>query len=252
YLSALLLIAPCTQKGLEINITHGPVSKPYIDLTIDILQRFGITVDRDGYRYFHVQGGQNYRSGNYVVESDGSQAGYFWGAAAITGGTVKVKNVTFASRQGDVRLAEVLNQMGCRMQHDTDGIRIIGGPLKAVDVDMGDMPDAVPTLAVVAAFAEGKTRIFNVAHLREKECDRLGAVVTELTKLGVKAVCTDTGLEIIGGPMQGATIETYNDHRIAMSFAMAGLKVPKIYIDGENCVEKSFPTFWNVFQEMTS
>lgn len=251
YLSALLLIAPCTQNGIEIRVTQGPVSKPYIDLTIDILQRFGVAVTRKGYQYYKVQGQQKYRSGTYSVEPDGSQATYFWGAAAITGGTVKVKDVIRASRQGDVRLAEVLGDMGCRVQHESDGIRVTGGPLTAVDVDMGDMPDAVPTLAVVAAFAKGTTRISNVAHLREKESDRLGAVAAELSKMGANVVCLEDGLEICGGPMQGADIETYNDHRIAMSFAMAGLKVPGVRIKAESCVEKSFPTYWDVFRKMT-
>lgn len=251
YLSGLLLIAPCTQKGIEIQVTHGPVSKPYIDLTIDIMQRFEIAVIRDGYHHFRVPGGQSYRAGDYVVESDGSQAGYFWGAAAITGGTVKVKNITRASRQGDVRLAEVFSQMGCSVQHDADGIQVTGRPLSAVNVDMSDMPDAVPTLAVVAAFAKGTTRISNVAHLREKECDRLMAVANELSKMGVTVTCTDTGLEISGGSCHGASIKTYNDHRIAMSFAMAGLKVPGVRIEGETCVQKSFPTFWDVFRQMT-
>ena len=167
YLSGLLLMAPCTAKGIEIKVIAGPVSKPYIDLTIDVLNRFGIIVERDGYQQFQVPGQQCYRSGDYVVESDGSHAGYFWAAAAITGGTVKVAGITQASQQGDVGLADVLSQMGCQVQHHADGIQVSGGTLSGVDVDMGDMPDAVPTLAVVAAFAKGTTRIFNVSHLRE-------------------------------------------------------------------------------------
>lgn len=251
YLSALLLIAPKTRKGIEIQVTHGPVSKPYIDLTIDVLKRFGITVTREGYHYYMVPGDQRYKSGTYMVEPDSSNAGYFWAAAAVTGGTVKVKDVTKASKQGDVRLAGILEDMGCRVKYDSDGIEVTGGPLKAVDADMSEIPDMVPTLAVVAAFAEGTTHITNVAHLRVKECDRLGAVAAELSKMGVKVVSTDTGLEITGGPMQGTTIKTYNDHRIAMSFAVAGLRVPKVFINGETCVEKSFPNFWDVFQKMT-
>jgi 3-phosphoshikimate 1-carboxyvinyltransferase len=252
YLSALLLIAPYTENGIEIQVTHGPVSKPYIDLTIDVLKQFGITVIRTGYQYYKVPGGQHYRSGTYAVEPDGSNAGYFWAAAAITGGRVKVKDVTRHSRQGDVRLAYILEEMGCHLKHAADGIEVTGGPLTAVEVDMSEIPDMVPTLAVVAAFAKGTTRITNVAHLRVKECDRLGVVATELSKMGAKIIDTEAGLEITGGPLTGATIETYNDHRIAMSFAVAGLVVPDVLIDGERCVEKSFPTFWEVFQKMTS
>lgn len=247
YLSSLLLMAPYTERGLDIAVTRGPVSRPYIDMTVDIMERLGVTVAREGYARFSVDGGQIFRAGDYHVEADGSQASYFWAAAAVTGRTVRVNGVTPASRQGDVRFADVLEQMGCRVARGADGIAVTGGDLRAIEVDMSDMPDVVPTLAVVAAFASGKTVIRNVAHLREKESDRIGSVVAELRKMGIAADATDTGMTIVGGTPAGTTVETYNDHRMAMSFAVAGLRVTGMIIRNERCVEKSFPNYWNVF-----
>jgi 3-phosphoshikimate 1-carboxyvinyltransferase len=250
YLSALLMIAPYTTKGMEIIVTGGPVSRPYIDMTIDIMNRFGVEVFREGYTRFRVEGGQVYRAGDYGVEPDCSQAGYFWAAGAVTGARVKVLGITATSCQGDVRFAKVLEMMGCRVRWETDGISVSGGRLSAVQVDMSDMPDMVPTLAVVAAFAEGTTIIENVAHLKEKESDRLASVAAELSAMGITATCSDTGLVIEGGEPVGASIATYNDHRIAMSFAVAGLKTPGVAIQDEMCVEKSFPNFWEVFETL--
>ena len=250
FLSSLLLIAPYTQKGLDITVSEGPVSRPYLDMTVDVMTLLGINVERDAYKRFKIKGGRKYRSGDYMVEPDCSQASYFWAAAAVTGASIKVKGINKASRQGDVRFARVLESMGCKVAYKSDGITVTGGTLAAVEADMSDMPDIVPTLAVVAAFANGVTRITNVAHLKEKESDRLGSVANELNKMGIDAVATDSGLIIKGGVPSGAEIETYNDHRIAMSFAVAGLKTPGIFIKDEKCVQKSFPEFWNVFGEM--
>ncbi|RJP79266.1 MAG: 3-phosphoshikimate 1-carboxyvinyltransferase [Desulfobacteraceae bacterium] len=248
YLSSLLLMAPCLEKGLSINITKGPVSKPYIDMTVDILKQLGIEVTSKGHTFYHVPGNQTYRPGQYAVEPDCSQASYFWGAAAVTGASIRVNGVTRSSRQGDVRFSEVLEQMGCRVLHEPEGITVTGGPLTAVAVDMSDMPDIVPTLAVVASFAKGTTRILNVAHLKEKESDRLGCVAAELNRMGIQAKANDSGLEITGGKPHGAEIRTYDDHRMAMSFSIAGLVVPGVVIQNEECVGKSFPHYWNVFQ----
>jgi 3-phosphoshikimate 1-carboxyvinyltransferase len=247
YLSALLLIAPCTDRGLEIQVTEGPVSRPYVDMTVEVMGKFGVTVDRRGYEWFNVTGGQIYRAGTYPVEPDGSQAGYFWAAAAVCGTEVKVHGVTADSRQGDVNFANLLASMGCEITAEPDGITVSGSALRAIEVDMGDMPDMVPTLAVVAAFAEGTTIIRNVSHLKAKESDRLAAVVNELGKLGIEARCSGDALRVAGGRPHGAQIETYGDHRIAMSFAVAGLVTPGVFIRDENCVKKSFPDFWRVF-----
>jgi 3-phosphoshikimate 1-carboxyvinyltransferase len=250
YLSALLMIAPFAKKTVTITVSGGLVSRPYVDMTIAVMEEFGIAVDRNGYERFVVAGGQAYRAGNHAVEPDCSQAGYFWAAAAISGAGVTVAGTSKTSLQGDVRFTECLASMGCRVAADSDGIKVTGGPLTGVIVDMADMPDMVPTLAVVAAFARGTTVIENVAHLRAKESDRLGAVAAELKKMGIKADCVGSGMRIVGGNPQGASIDTYNDHRIAMSFALAGLKVPGIKIKDETCVKKSFPNFWEVFKSL--
>lgn len=250
FLSGLLLIAPYTAEGIDIHVVEGPVSRPYVDMTVDVMERFGIDITREEYDRFRIKGGQTYRSGRYIVEPDCSQAGYFWAAAAISGARIKVKGITRQSRQGDVCFTERLEEMGCVIHDEKDGIAVSGKPLSAITADMADMPDMVPTLAVVAAFAKGTTVIKNVAHLKDKESDRLGSVVKELSKIGIEASCSDTGMVIKGGEPYGNEIDTYGDHRIAMSFALAGLKVPGIFIRDENCVEKSFPDFWEVFKTL--
>ncbi|RPH52134.1 MAG: 3-phosphoshikimate 1-carboxyvinyltransferase [Desulfobacteraceae bacterium] len=250
FLSSILLIAPYTEKGVEIKVVEGPVSKPYIDMTIDIMAKSGVSVKRDGYLRFSVKGGGCYRAGNHYVEPDCSQAGYFWAAAAVTGAEIKVRGITKDSRQGDLNLTGLLEKMGCKIISEKDGISVRGGSLVAIEADMADMPDMVPTLAVVASFAKGTTVIKNVGHLKEKESDRLLAVVNELSKTGIEAGCTETDLFIKGGAHRGAEIDTYNDHRIAMSFAIAGLKVPGVFIKNEKCVEKSFPDFWKVLEAL--
>jgi len=250
YLSAILLIAPCTREGIDIEVIEGPVSKPYIDMTIQVMAACGIHVERSGYTLFKVAGGQTYQPGKYVVEPDCSQAGYFWAAAAVSGAGVKVRDITLDSLQGDIRLLKLFEAMGCRVQQEDNGIRLMGGTLNAIDVDMSDLPDMVPTLAVVSAFASGTTRIRNVAHLKVKESDRLASVADGLTRMGISATCTDDGLVVEGGRPHGAEIDTYDDHRIAMSFAVAGLVTPGVIIRDKHCVEKSFPDFWEVFSEL--
>jgi len=247
YLSAILLTAPFAKQGLEINVTKGPVSRPYIDMTVDVMEKFGIDVKRDEYNYFKVQQGQKYKAGSYSVEPDCSQAGYFWGAAAITGASIKVKGIRKDSHQGDVHFTRLLEKMGCKVVYEKNGISVTGGSISGIEADMADMPDMVPTLAVVSSFAKGTTIINNVKHLKAKESDRLTSVTNELSKMGIESSITDTGLIIKGGIPHGAEISTYKDHRIAMSFAIAGLKVPGISIKDEKCVEKSFPDFWKVF-----
>ncbi len=251
YLSALLLMGPLTRKGLEIEVVKGPVSRPYVDLTLTVLERFGVEVEHQGYNRFTVPGDQSYRAGHYLVEPDCSQAGYFWAAAAISGGEIKVLGINADSAQGDLGFIRVLEKMGCALRFEDDGITVIGGPLQALEVDMGDMPDLVPTLAVVAAFAKGTTMMTNVAHLRAKESDRLAAVATELGKMGITANCGEDFITVTGGQPQGAVIKTYDDHRIAMSFSLIGLKVSGVKIEDEDCVGKSFPDYWSVFSSLS-
>jgi 3-phosphoshikimate 1-carboxyvinyltransferase len=248
FLSALLLVAPLAEQTIEISVSHGPVSRPYVDVTLDVMKTFGVDVARHGYTRFTVPSGQAYDLTQYAVPPDYSQASYFWAAAAITGADVKVWQTRRDAIQGDVGFIHCLKAMGCAVRFEDDGIAVKGYPLSGITVDMKDMPDVVPTLAVVAAFARGTTVIQNVAHLKEKESDRLTAVATELAKMGIETDCNASDLIIKGGTPRGADIETYNDHRIAMSFAVAGLKTPGVKIRNPECVQKSFPHFWEVFE----
>lgn len=248
FLSSLLLIGPCTRDGIEIQVRQGPVSRPYIDITLATMAGFGIHADRRAYEWFRVPGAQPYRSGPQRVEPDCSQAGYFWAAAAITGATVEVAGTRLDSRQGDIRLVEILARMGCTLRANASGVAVTGGELSAVEVDMGDIPDAVPTLAAVAAFARGRTILRNVAHLKKKESNRLAAVCAELGKMGIESGYDADTLWVQGGRPQGAAVDCHNDHRIAMSFAIAGLRAAGTRILDETCVQKSFPTFWKVFE----
>ncbi len=251
YLSALLLIGPLTALGVEIEVTGDLVSRPYVDLTLDVQAAFGISHFRRGYRYFQIPGGQHYQTRDYQIDADASSASYFWAAAALTGGQVTIANINMETSQGDVDFVSVLASMGCRIESTLEGLTVEGGPLTGIEVDMADMPDMVPTLAVVAAFAQGETIITGVSHLRHKESDRLAAVAAELTKMGVKVQETEDGLQIPGGGApHGAEIETYDDHRIAMSFAVAGLRVPGVIIKDPDCVAKSFPEFWDFLEKL--
>jgi 3-phosphoshikimate 1-carboxyvinyltransferase len=252
YLSSLLLVAPYAKAAAELAVSGEVLSKPYVTMTLAVMESFGIKAlaNAELNRFTIPQG--TYRARTYAIEGDASSASYFWAAAAITGGRVTVANVPEPSLQGDAVLVSMLGRMGCQVEQGQDGITVIGpGELQAIEVDMGNCPDVAPTLAVVAAFAHGTTVIKNIAHLRIKECDRLHVMATELAKLGVKTRELDDTLIIEGNPkrigLTGATIDTHDDHRIAMCFAVAGLLVPGITIADEGCVAKSFPDFWERF-----
>jgi 3-phosphoshikimate 1-carboxyvinyltransferase len=247
FLSALLLTAPLTAEGMRIAVNGGPVSRPYIDLTLEILERFGIRYERTGYTGFRIAGGQTYRREHCAIEADVSQASYFWAAAAVCGTRVTVRGLGADSRQGDLGILDLLAAMGCGVSRGPEGTTVTGGPLQAIEADMGDLPDMVPTLAVVAAFARGTTRIFNIGHLRIKESDRIAAVAAELRRMGIRVEEKPDEMAVEGGQPRGARIECYDDHRMAMSFAVAGLKAPGTCIADEGCVAKSFPGFWEVF-----
>jgi len=250
FVSALLFIGPLAPEGVEIEITDELVSRPYVDLTLGVLEDFGISYYREGYRFFQVPGGQVYQPADYAIEADASSASYFWAAAAITGGKVTIANLSGDSCQGDAAFPRVLEQMGCTLESAADGLTVQGGQLRGITADLAAMPDLVPTLAVVAACAQGETVITGVAHLRHKESDRLAAVAAELQKMGIAARDTADGLIITGGTPHGAAIDTYQDHRLAMSFAVAGLRVPGIIINDPGCVAKSFPDFWEFFEKL--
>lgn len=250
YLSSLLMMGALMEKGLTISLPGLPVSVPYIDLTIDVMNQFNVKVIRVSDREYQVPGNQMYTPGEYVVEPDLSNAGYFWAAGAVTGSEIGVDNIQRNSLQGDLKQIHILEQMGCSLNIEKNSVSVKGNPLKGVDVDMSDTPDAVPAIAVVAAFARGTTRISNIGHLRVKECDRIAAVSSQLIKMGIGVAQGEDWLEITGGTPKGAFIETFNDHRIAMAFSVAGLIVEGMEIENPACVEKSFPGFWNIFETL--
>lgn len=246
YASALLLGAPCAKGDVHIRLEGRTVSQPYIDMTVEVMRAFGAIVKTEEGRYYHVPGKQRYQGREYTVDGDASSASYFFLAAALCGGTVTVMNMNPQSCQGDLKLLDLLEKIGCTVRRGDAWINVTGQALHEGEFyfDMGAMPDMAPTLAVLAAFRPGRTVIGNCAHLRIKESDRIVALVTELKRIGVAARETPDGLIIDGGRPRGAQIETYNDHRIAMSFAVAGLAVPGMRIADEQCVGKSFPGFW--------
>lgn len=251
YLSSLLLVAPYALRPAGLRVDGEVFSKPYVKMTLAVMADFGIRVECSAdLRSFSIPRGR-YRGREYQIEGDASNASYFWAAAAITGGKVTVANVPVLSLQGDIGLVPLLARMGCEITQSGNGITVERRDrLEGITVDMADMPDVVPTLAVVAAFAHGRTVIENIAHLRIKECDRLHAVVTELARMGARVEELDDSMIIHGdggAALRGTEIETYKDHRMAMSFAVAGLRVPGVRISGEGCVAKSFPDFWERF-----
>lgn len=255
YLSSLLLVAPYAASLAELEVQGEILSKPYVTMTLAVMADFGIRVEAaPGLNFFRIPQGP-YQGRSYRIEGDASGASYFWGAAAVTGGRVTVANVPVPSLQGDAKLLPYLARMGCRIEQSEGGITVIGSQqLEGIELDMGDMPDVAPTLAVVAAFAEGTTIINNIEHLRIKECDRVSAVVTELRKIGAEVEEEQDRMIIHGQAggknLHGARIDTYNDHRMAMCFAVAGLRIPGIEITGEDCVAKSFPDFWERFGQL--
>jgi 3-phosphoshikimate 1-carboxyvinyltransferase len=252
YLSALLMVAPCAREDVEIEVIDELVAKPYVDMTIAMMRQFGVTVDRDGYRLFRVAAGQRYRrQSGYDVEADASSAHYFLAAAALTGGRVRVVGVGTRSLQGDARFATVLERMGAVVKCGENDITVEGSTqLRGLDVDMGDISDTAMTLAVMAPFAQSPMRIRNVAHLRIQESDRIAAVATELRKLGGLITEHDDGWEIEPSTLHGGEIETYDDHRIAMAFAILGLRVGGVVILDPACVSKTFPMYFETLERL--
>ncbi|CAM5595728.1 3-phosphoshikimate 1-carboxyvinyltransferase [Streptomyces hirsutus] len=250
FTSSLIINALRAQTDTEITISDELVSKPYVEMTLAALKEMGVSVDRDGYRRFTVPAGQQARGGQVTVEPDASGMSYFLAAAAILQSRVVIPGIGAGSHQGDVHLVQALERMGCRTEVSNDSITVTGGPLHGIDIDMEAMPDVVPSLAIAAAYAEGTTRITNIASLRVKECDRIAAVTTELRKMGIDVEEHADAMYITGGTPHGAVIDTYDDHRIAMTFAIGGLRTEGVVIKDPGCVAKSFPTFWQTLDTL--
>ncbi len=250
YLTSILLSAPYFKNDTCIHIQGDLTSKSYADITLDIMKTFGVSVINESYQRFKVKAGDRYNAQTYKVESDWSSASYFLAAAAVTGGEVTLTDINPHSVQGDAQFTSVLEKMGCRVEKKSNTLQIKGNPLKGITINMNNMPDAVQTLAVTALFAEGETVIQGIGNLRIKETDRILALANELTRLGAEVETGEDYLVIRPGDYRGAEIETYDDHRMAMSFAVAGLKIPGIRIKNPTCVEKSFPDFFQRFANL--
>jgi len=252
YLSGLLMAAPCASKAVEIEVEGTLVSVPYVSMTQAVMQAFGAeTQAAPDFSSLDVPHTSSYQACQYAIEPDASAASYFWGAAAVTQGEVTVTGLSRESLQGDVGFVRCLEQMGCELRYGTDSVTVIGKPLRAIDVNMNAISDTVQTLSVVALFAEGTTKIRDVAHIRHKETDRIAAVATELRKLGATVVEHADGLEITPGRYTPSAIETYSDHRMAMSFALAGLVHPGVVINDPGCTAKTYPKFFEDLNAIT-
>ena len=242
------MAAPGAQKDVMLEIDDTLVSVPYVEMTLELMERFGVHVENRDFQEFHIPGKQTYHSpGDFYVEGDASSASYFLAGAAITGGTVTVQGCGTESLQGDSKFAEVLKQMGAETQWQPHSVTVRGNTLKGVDLDMNRMPDAAMTLAVAALFAEGTTKIRNVYNWRLKETERMKAVTTELRKLGAEV--EEGGDYLIIDPpdqIQSTEIETYDDHRMAMAFSLAACGGVPITILAPGCVSKTFPDYFEV------
>jgi 3-phosphoshikimate 1-carboxyvinyltransferase len=250
FLSGLMLAAGFADGPMRIGISNDAdiVSWPYIQMTADMVWAWGRAMSADGPEPEHVYNFDGVRQPAptyYDIEPDASAASYFWAAAAITGGRVTVLGLTRKSLQGDVAFVDVLTQMGCRVEECDSGVTVHGRPLRGVDVDMNAISDTVMTLGAVACFADGPTTIRNVAHIRHKETDRIAALAAELRKLGAEVDEYPDGLRITPRPLTGCAVDTYKDHRMAMSLALVGLRVPGVVINDPGCVAKTYPGFWH-------
>jgi 3-phosphoshikimate 1-carboxyvinyltransferase len=231
------------EGGLELRLEDELTSKPYVDLTLQTMERFGVHVEREGYSLFRVPRGA-YRGCTYPVEGDASAATYFLASAAVTGGKVRVHGVGETSVQGDTAFLSLLEAMGARTGRGKAWMEVEGPVSRGGNFDMNGLPDAVPTLAMVGLFAPAPTEIRRVANLRVKESDRIAAVASELTKLGARVETFADGLRVTPGPPRGAVLQTHEDHRMAMTFAVAGLAIPDVVLEDPGCVTKSFPDFF--------
>jgi 3-phosphoshikimate 1-carboxyvinyltransferase len=252
YVSSLLICAPFAEEDTVIELQGHIPSLPYVNMTIEVMKDFGVEVMGETPNRYFVKSVQRYEGKRYWIEGDVSSASYFFLAAALCGGRVRVGDINPRTSQGDIKLLLIMERLGCSIIRGDHWVEVVGGklPLGEYTCDLGDMPDMVPTLSVLAAIRPGRTIIENVSHLRKKESNRLEALVTELRKTGVKAEETDDGIMIDGSEPHGAEIETYNDHRIAMSFAILGLRTPDIRIKDKDCVNKSFPGFWEELEKL--
>lgn len=250
FLSGLLMVAPCLPDEMNLEVDGHLVSGPYIDMTVAVMKSFGARVEGTPSGGFIVAP-TGYRSSNFKIEPDASAASYFFAAAAITGGRVRIDGLGHSSVQGDLRFVNVLREMGAEVTCGSSFTEVHGtGRLRGIDVDLADLSDTAQTLAVAAVFADGPTVIRGIGFIRHKETDRIHAMVTELRRCGIDAEETSDGLIIRPGSPMGCLIQTYEDHRMAMSFSLLGLRVPGIMINDPGCVAKTFPDYFKVLESL--
>lgn len=251
FLSSLLLVAPYARRDITLRASGRVTSAPYLRMTLEVMRCFGVEVEGDETGGFTVRGGTRYAGTEFTVEPDASSASYCFGAAAIAGGEVLVRGFSRTSLQGDAVVLDLLTRMGCAVVETSEGVAVRrDGKLSGLDVDMNAVPDLVPTIAAVALFADTPSRISNVAHLQYKESDRLSGLADELRKLGADFTVSHDGLLIRPHALEGAQLDPHDDHRLAMSFALIGLRVGGISIEEPECVRKSFPAFWEEFETL--
>ncbi|HSQ76829.1 MAG TPA: 3-phosphoshikimate 1-carboxyvinyltransferase [Bacteroidota bacterium] len=252
FVSSLLLASPGLDRGLLLDVPGSLPSAPYVTMTIRVMSSFGAGV-RVRESQFEVPAGTGYHAAAYQVEADASSATYPFAAAALCGGPVAVPHLAADSLQGDAGFLDVLARMGCQVHREGERVAVVRREaLRGIDVDMNAMPDAVPALVAAALFAESPTRIRNVAHLRFKESDRLGTLAEELAQIGADVRVTEDGLDIHPVPLHGAQLDPHEDHRLAMMFALIGLRVPGIAVETPDCVAKSYPRFWDELARLST
>jgi 3-phosphoshikimate 1-carboxyvinyltransferase len=250
FLTSLLMAAPLADEPVTVTIDGEQVSKPYLDITLDLMRRFGILASHDRYRRFDIPTGRYRSPGTIHVEGDASSASYFLAAAAIRG-RIRVRGIGRDSAQGDIAFLDVLRAMGADVHADADSVEVRSAPLSAVDLDLNEIPDAAMTVAVLALFARGTTRIRNIANWRVKETDRLAAMASELRKLGAHVIETDDSIEITPPDhIVAAEIDSFGDHRMAMCFSLAALGGVAVTILDPDCVAKTFPDYFSVLESI--
>lgn len=249
YFSSIAISSAYAQKGVILNCTDDMTEKPYFDITTQMMSEFGVNVENKKYKQIIIPAGQKYKAADMIIEGDYSSASFFFLAAAVCKSKVTVSGLRKNTKQGDIEFINLLEKMGCDCFQKDNKVIIEGGELNAITQDMSNVPDLVPPMAIACAFADGTSRLTNIGHLRHKESDRLGVMAAELNKMGVSAKCDEDSLIIEGtDKANGAKIDPHNDHRIAMSFAVAGLVTGEQVIENETCVAKSFPDFWERFE----
>lgn len=253
FLSALLMTGFLYKKGLQIQVQGRETSRPYVDITLKMMEQFGKCVERTSEGHYRVSPNRSYTAQKYKIEPDVSSACYFYAMAAITGGEALVKDVYYSSMQGDIKFLDVLKTLGCTVEETDKGLLVkgpVGGKYKGIDIDMNDFSDQTMTLAVLAVFASSPTRIRNIEHIRHQESDRIHAVASELARIGIKCIDEKDEITIYPGMPKPAVIETYEDHRMAMAFSLVGLKVDGIKIKNPSCVSKTFEKYFDILDKV--